>query len=150
MRTKSVLIFLAVLFLHFTNVSSQEFYEDGIMKLQEISKDPAYGFTEKKAIKVGTVKNEYAYIAALTGPNGEKIAARRLGSCCPFKTSKSAFGEGFLDKWEITYDGLATPIIIYLNGYEYKNPQCPKGLSIFSLIEQPKLGKEIEKEGVDV
>jgi hypothetical protein len=108
----------------------QEFIDDATMKLTGISSDKKYGYKPKArhSIKVGSIENEYKFIHALTGPNGEKVYAQRLGSCCMFPTKSGVFGKGLLDIWEITYDGLQKPIIIYLNGYEYDDPKCPKGL----------------------
>ncbi len=109
----------------------QDFIDDNTMKLDSISIDRKYGLkpSSKKSIKVGSIENEYKYINALTGPNGEQIYARRLGSCCEFRSRSAAFGKGFLDQWQLTYDGLEKPIIIYLNGYDYDKPLCPFGLS---------------------
>jgi hypothetical protein len=126
-------IFILTLFFAtiVTTAFSQQFLDDGSMKLTEISTDKKYGFEakSKSSIQVGTVENEYAYIGALRGPNGEQIQARRAGSCCGFKTKASPFGKGFLDVWEISYPGLEKSMTIYLNGYNYDAPKCPKGLT---------------------
>ena len=109
---------------------SQNFIDDRTMKLDGISIDKNYGYSQKlkKTIKVGSIENEYKYINALIGPNGEQISAQRLGSCCEFKCKTAGLGSGFLDQWQITYKGLEKPIILYINGYEYENPMCPIGL----------------------
>jgi hypothetical protein len=114
-----------------TTVFSQEFHEDGSMKLSEISTNKKYGYepNHKTAIKVGKVENEYAYMRALQGPNGEKIQAQRISSCCEFKSKTALFGSGLLDKWEITYEGLKSPIVVYLNSYDFETPKCPFGLA---------------------
>ena len=114
----------------FLNGFSQDFIDENTMRLDEISVDKKYGYkaSARKAIKVGFVKNEYKFINALTGPNGEQITAQRLGSCCGFKSKAAAFGNAYLDRWEITYDGLGEPIILYLNAYDYEKPKCPAGL----------------------
>lgn len=126
------LIFLATTFA--TTVFCQEFYEDGSMKLSDISTDKKYGYepNHKTAIKVGKVENEYAYLRSLQGPNGEKTQAQRISSCCEFKSKTAAFGSGLLDKWEITYDGLKSPIILYLNSYDFETPKCPFSLTFKS------------------
>lgn len=97
--------------------------------IKEISTDKSYGFKPKKSIKVGSIRNEYTFIAQLTGPNGEEITANRLGSGWAVKSRKAPFGKALLDKWELKYDGLEEPIIIYLNGYDYEAPKCPIGLN---------------------
>lgn len=112
------------------NGFGQKFNPDGSMVITKISKDNSYG-TEpdsKTSIKVGTVANEYKYLASLQGPNGEEITYVRIASCCGFKCKSAPFKTGLLDKWSITYDGLDEPIIIYLNGYQFDNPMCPVGL----------------------
>lgn len=132
MFTRKSFFTLAILFSSLVSTAfSQQFLDDGSMKLSEVSTDKKYGFEakHKTSIQVGTVENEYAYIGALRGPNGEQIQARRSGSCCSFKSKDSAFGKGFLDVWEITYPGLEKPMTIYLNGYKYEAPKCPKGLT---------------------
>ena len=113
------------------------------MKLTEISEDQTYGYESdvKTAIKVGTIANEYAFLKALCGPNGESIQYRRIGSCCAFKTkSKTARAKsGLMDKYEVYYQGLEKPVILYLNGYEYETPKCPYGFTYKTLdkIEKP-------------
>lgn len=63
---------------------------------------------------------------ALAGPNGEKVAYERLGSCCPFKTKNAVFGDsGMLDKYEITIEGSSKKIILYLNMYDSETLQVP-------------------------
>lgn len=110
------------------------------MLLTEVSTDKTYGYSSKvkNSIKVGSIKNETAFLKALQGPNGEPISARRLSSCCEFKSSRAAFGKGYLDLWEITYEGLQQPILIYLNGYEFDQPKCPSGLSIKPEVKADK------------
>ena len=117
------------LFLLFFNALSQDNVIDERVIIKEISTDKSYGFKPKTNIKVGSVRNEYAFIAQLTGPNGEEITANRLGSGWPVKSNNAPLGKAQLDKWEIKYDGLDKPIIIYLNGYDYEQPKCPTGLS---------------------
>lgn len=124
MRT---ILSVSLLLLLFINVHAQDIDERVIIK--EVSTDKSYGFKPKTNIKVGSIRNEYAYIAQLTGPNGEEVTAVRLGSGWPVKSKNSPFGKAMLDKWEIKYEGLEKPIIIFLNGYDYEQPKCPKGLS---------------------
>lgn len=98
-----------------------------------------YGYSEADPIKVGTENindgptNQRAYLDLLTGPNGEDISYERLGSCCEFETENSPFGGGLLDRYEIEYEGLEQPIVLYLNMYD-PDPdgiaQAPKGLKL--------------------
>jgi len=124
------ILFLFLVTFFFLNVEGQNATTEKLT-LTQVSSDKTYGYkpTRKHSIKVGSIKNEYVYISLLTGPNGEKIEAIRLGSGHAFKCKTAAFGQGLLDIWKITYKGLEKHIIIYLNGYEYDNPKCPIGLS---------------------
>ena len=146
---KSILILTFALTSLLSTTFSQEFHKDGTMKVTEISKDKNYGYeaNHKASIKVGSVANEYAYIAALDGPNGEQIEAKRIASCCSFKSKTAIFGTGLLDVWEITYAGLKEPLTIYLNGYDYDTPKCPNGLSIRPLNNQ-KVQQSISPEAI--
>ncbi|MFN5169909.1 MAG: hypothetical protein ACK5DD_09800 [Cyclobacteriaceae bacterium] len=128
------LLFIIFLFSFAIYAKSQDKAIDERIIIDEISTDQSYGFSPKTHIKVGSVSNEYAFIAQLTGPNGEEISARRLGSGWDVKSKNSPYGKKVpLDKWEIKYEGLDEPIFIYLNGYDYEKPRCPFGLSFKKL-----------------
>ncbi len=133
---------LLVLTLWTVTVKGQEFYEDGSMKLTEVSTDKKYGYEpdHKTSIKVGKIENEQAYLKALRGPDGEFVQYRRLSSCCGFKSKSAAFGEGLLDKYEVYYQGLKDPIVLYVNGYDYENPKAPFG---FTFVTADKIEKPI-------
>jgi|SRR5690554_4067240 len=133
LMTRLTTIFL-VLNLWTTTLKGQDFFEDGSMKLSEVSIDKKYGYesNHKTSIKVGKVENEQAYLKSLRGPNGEQIQYRRVSSCCGFKSKSAAFGKGFLDNYEVYYQGLKEPVILYLNGYEFENPKAPIGFSFVS------------------
>lgn len=100
-----------------------------------IATSPTYGYTEKEPILVGGVVHEgparsRKFVSSLRGPNGEAIKYRRLGSCCPFETSNSELGSGLLDKYELTYEGLAEPLVIYVNMYDPGVVMIPQGLTM--------------------
>ncbi|MDT0648999.1 2-dehydro-3-deoxyphosphooctonate aldolase [Autumnicola edwardsiae] len=63
-------------------------------------------------------RNQQDYLNNLSGPNGEVISYERIGSCCEFKTKNGILGGGMLDKYEVNYDGLEEPIILYFNMYD--------------------------------
>jgi hypothetical protein len=128
-----VLLSTLFLLLTFFSAQSQDNPIDERVIIKETSTDKSYGFKPKTNIKVGSVRNEYAFIAQLTGPNGEEVKANRLGSGWAVKSKNAPLGKAQLDKWEIKYDGLDEPIIIYLNGYDYEEPKCPMGLSFRKL-----------------
>lgn len=120
-------ILLLTSFLTYGQDQEKQIEERIIIK--EISTDKSYGRKKKTNIKVGSVSNEYAYIFQLTGPNGEELEVNRLGSCCNVKAPLAPFGKAPLDMWEIKYEGLDEPIVLYLNGYDYEQPKCPMGLN---------------------
>lgn len=100
----------------------------------EISVDPTYGFTEGNPVKVGGVMedrgplNERLFLNALTGPGGEELEYERVGSCCPFRTSSSPFGNGLLDMYEVQIKGTSTTLTIYINMYDRGPLKAPLGL----------------------
>lgn len=69
------------------------------------------------------------FLKALAGPNGETIQYKKLESCCPFPTKKSTNGAGFLDVYEITWEGCTQPLLLYFNIYERGKLMVPKGLT---------------------
>ncbi|MFD2095121.1 hypothetical protein ACFSJ3_03930 [Corallincola platygyrae] len=101
------------------------------------SLDPEYGLTPQKPVKLGgfMLGTEYEgrhkeYFEGLLGPNGERVQWRRLGSCCAFKDSSLAFGGGLLDVYELSYEGLAEPIHLYVNLYYFEKPMAPVGFTL--------------------
>lgn len=104
--------------------------------LTEISTDSLYGYSEKHPIEVAGASeksgplNERRFLSALAGPNGEQITYYRIGSCCPVKSDKGFMGVAMLDKYEISWDGAKSPIILYLNMYDGGVLKAPVGLTI--------------------
>ncbi|KFE68381.1 hypothetical protein [Hyalangium minutum] len=88
----------------------------------------AYGFTPENPIHVGGgPSGQHAFLEALRGANGEPLAWRRLGSCCEFETPNSFMGMGLLDLYEVTYEGLEKPVILYLDMYDSGPVAAPAG-----------------------
>jgi hypothetical protein len=104
--------------------------------LTEYSKDKKYGFDPDYPINVFYKNtkdenlNSQRFLNALAGPKGEKIIFTKLESCCPFPTKRSEMGAGFLDVYELTWEGQPKPITLYLNIYERGHLLVPIGLSI--------------------
>lgn len=87
-----------------------------------------YGLVPENPVRVGGgPEGERAYLEALRGPGGEPIAARRLGSCCAFETPHGFGGFGMLDMYEVTYEGLDSPVTLYLNMYDAEPVRSPPG-----------------------
>ena len=134
MIAKQVIVHWVVIFGLATCAIGQTASEPGLV-ISEISSDKKYGFKKSQSIKVGSVSNEYAFMAQLTGPEGQKLAIQRLGSCCGFKSDSAPMGKGFLDRWEVSYEGLSEPLVLYLNGYELEEVKCPQGLGFIKMEE---------------
>ena len=130
MNTKFLLIGLLLL-RSVTNAFSQEYLREDIIKLTEISTDSKYGYTQKNAIKVGSIQKEYHYLNALKGPNGEKVTYERTGSCCEFRSKTAAFGKGFLDVYQVWYE-VGKPVTLYINGYDNEDLKCPMGFTFIT------------------
>jgi hypothetical protein len=104
--------------------------------ITEYSKDKRYGYEKDYPINIyyrgtknDTINQKY-FFNALAGPKGEKITYTKLENCCPFPTKSSDIGAGFLDVYEVTWDGLKKPIVLYVNIYERGLLLVPVGLSL--------------------
>jgi hypothetical protein len=104
--------------------------------ITEYSKDKKYGYDQDYPINIfyRTTKddsiNQQRFLNALAGPKGEKITYTKLESCCPFPTKRTELGAGFLDVYELKWDGQKKPIKLYLNIYEKGILMVPVGLSL--------------------
>ena len=99
------------------------------------STDKKYGFDKDYPINIffQTSKseiNQERFLNALAGPKGEKITYTKLESCCPFPTKRSEMGAGFLDVYELKWEGQKKPVILYLNIYEKGILMVPVGLRL--------------------
>jgi hypothetical protein len=104
--------------------------------IKEFSKDKKYGYDKDYPINVFYLNatnetiNQQRFLNALTGPKGEKINYTKKGVCCPFPTKNNSSGSGLLDEYEITWDGLATPVLLYFNIYEKGLLMVPFGFGL--------------------
>jgi hypothetical protein len=110
--------------------------KDNTFVLTEYSKDNKYGYDADYPVNVFYVNakdenlNAERYLNALAGPNGEKITFTKIESCCPFPTKRIEMGAGFLDIYELKWEGQPKPIRLYVNIYERGYLLVPVGLSI--------------------
>jgi hypothetical protein len=97
----------------------------------------SYGFTPDNPIRVGGGPDgQHAFLEALRGPEGQPIAWRRLGSCCEFETPNGLMGFGLLDMYEVHYEGLERPVILYLDMYDAEPVAAPVGFTLPGAEEQ--------------
>ncbi len=104
--------------------------------ITEYSKDKKYGYDKDYPINVfyystrNETINQERFLNALSGPKGEKINFTKLESCCPFPTKRSEMGAGFLDVYEVKWEGLKKPVLLYMNIYEKGALKVPVGFSL--------------------
>lgn len=104
--------------------------------LTEYSKDYKYGYDADYPVNVFYINakdenlNAERYLKALAGPKGEKITYTKIESCCPFPTKRIEMGAGFLDVYELKWEGQDKPIRLYVNIYERGYLLVPMGLTI--------------------
>lgn len=110
--------------------------KNGTFVITSYSKDKKYGYDKDYPINIffrgtrnDTINQKY-FLNALAGPKGEKISYSKLENCCPFPTKNSDTGAGFLDVYELKWEGLKKPIILYLNIYERGQLMVPMGLGL--------------------
>ena len=108
----------------------KRFLSAGVASLAGISTDASYGFDKTNPIKLGLgFESEWRYLNALRGPQGEIVHYERLGHCCTFNTDAAERGKGFLDQYALSYDGLAKPVIVYLNMFDTAPLNAPVGFT---------------------
>lgn len=104
--------------------------------ITEFSKDKKYGYDKDYPVNIfyGNTKqenvNQLRFLNALAGPKGEKITYTKLESCCPFPTKRSEMGAGFLDVFQLRWEGQQRPITLYINIYEKGVLMIPMGLTL--------------------
>jgi hypothetical protein len=104
--------------------------------ITEYSKDIKYGYDKDYPINVfyystrNESVNQERFLNALAGPKGENLSFKKLESCCPFPTKRSEMGAGFLDVYEVKWEGLKKPVILYMNIYEKGALKVPVGFSL--------------------
>ncbi|MHC0444834.1 2-dehydro-3-deoxyphosphooctonate aldolase [Flavobacterium sp. 3-218] len=110
--------------------------KDNTFAITQFAKDKKYGYDPDYPINIffqntnNEALNETRFLNALAGPNGEKITYERLETCCPFPTKRSNMGAGFLNVYELKWDGQKKPVKLYLNIYEKGILMVPMGLRL--------------------
>jgi len=101
-------------------------------KITKMAKNKSYGYTKENPIKVGGSdtlflgpQNQRKFLNGLTGPKGQSLKYRRVGSCCSFPLKGNR--GGLLDVYTVTYEGISEPVLLYLNMYESAELMAPVG-----------------------
>ena len=102
-----------------------------VMPRPVVSQCPAadnakYGLTAQDPVQVGGgamngPARERRYLEALRGPDGQPIRYKRLGSAL------APDGETILDSYELTYEGLDKPIVVFVDEYHFGDLRVPQG-----------------------
>lgn len=109
---------------------------DNTFVITQFAKDKKYGYDPDYPVNIffqntnSETLNETRFLNALAGPSGEKITYTKLETCCPFPTKRSNMGAGFLNVYELTWEGQKKPIKLYLNIYEKGILMVPMGLRL--------------------
>lgn len=108
-------------------------FEDVMRRTQPLTPtrpDPlTYGTRPENPVRVGWGdKGVRAYFGLLRGPQGQSVAWRRMGDCCEF-TPVDGRGttQGKLAIFEVTYEGLDTPVVLYVDAYTGGSVYAPWG-----------------------
>jgi len=117
--------------------------KDSILVLEGVSTQSTYAYNEDAPVKLGVTNRSLAvtypekYFKSITGPHGESVTARRVKSCCPFKTANSDEfryqNVAVLEIYEVTYEGLPAPIRVYINFFDQGKVYAPKGFLVKSV-----------------
>lgn len=129
----SIILFLIIFLSGCAHQQSSQSVESYSIEVEK----GEYGYSPSYPIKVGDgdfkngARNERIFLSSLRGPNGEKVSFKRLGSCCEFKTPNGFLGGGLLDRYEVFYEGLKEPKILYLNMYDPGDIVPPEGFILY-------------------
>lgn len=110
--------------------------KDNTFVITQFAKDKKYGYDPDYPVNIffqntnNETLNESRFLNALAGPNGEKITYIKLETCCPFPTKRSNMGAGFLNVYELKWDGQKKLVKLYLNVYEKGILMVPIGLRL--------------------
>ena len=118
------------------NAAIPQLTKENAFVLTKSSSDAKYGFDKDYPINVFYKNskdenlNAIRFLNALAGPNGEIITFEKVESCCPFPSTNSEMGAGFLDVYKINIDGIKKPKVLYFNIYERGILEAPVGFTI--------------------
>jgi len=109
---------------------------DNTFVITAYSQDKKYGYDKDYPVNVfyrdtkNETINQERFLNALAGPKGEKITFAKIETCCPFPTKRNEMGAGFLDVYELRWEGQTSPVKLYLNMHEKGILMVPVGLTL--------------------
>lgn len=92
-----------------------------------VAEDDQYAYTKERPVQVGGspvygAARQRRYLDALRGPAGQPVQYKRAGTV-------QGPGGTLLDSYEVTYQGLEKPVIIFLDWYHYNPQRAPRGFT---------------------
>ncbi len=114
-----------------TNPTSSSSNYEPFLDITTYSTNEDYGIVASSPVKVGerSATNQRRFLASLAGPDGEELSFHRRGSCCPYESENGFGGSAMVDVYEVTYEGLKEPILVYISFYDYEKLYIPKGFT---------------------
>ncbi|OAD90344.1 hypothetical protein A7A78_06330 [Aequorivita soesokkakensis] len=114
-----------------TNPTESSSSHEPFLDITKPAPNKKYALTGENPVMVGekSVQNQRRYIASLAGPNGEELTFHRRGSCCPYKSENGMMGSALVDIYEVTYEGLKEPILLYISFYDDGPLYIPYGFT---------------------
>jgi hypothetical protein len=114
-----------------TNPAETATAHEPFLDITEMAPNKKYALTGEYPVMVGekSVSNQRRYIASLAGPNGEELIFHRRGSCCPYESENGMMGSALVDVYEVMYDGLKEPILLYISFYDEGPLYIPHGFT---------------------
>ena len=117
-----------------------------LMHIAESARDPRYGWTEARPIRLGgyplglteAAERQIRYLNSLWGPRGQVLLYEKVGTCCPFDWPGAPMDRGTLDVFELRGEGFDPPRHLYLDPYREEIPRIPLGLT--SRVPPPAAG----------
>lgn len=99
---------------------------------ERVDSDPrAYGYRKEDPVRVGWGNpGVMAFFELLRGPEGQRVAWRRLGPCCDTPPQPEFVG---LEVFEVSYEGMETPVRMFIDPNHGGALRAPRGFIIEGL-----------------
>ena len=104
-------------------------------EVTEVATDKTYGYSQHNPIKVGGsaqgrgADHREWFFKFLRGPKGQPVNYVGNGTCCAFSTPGSAEPVSYLEVFLVTYKGIGSPAIFYVDTVTFDAPKAPVGFT---------------------
>lgn len=108
----------------------------------------SYGFRPEDPVRVGWGnQGVMTFFELLRGPEGQRVAWRRVGACCGAEATSTRAG---LEVFEVTYEGLDEPVRLYLDPHHGGAIHAPEGFIIEGLTSREPRDPEGQPEVIEL